>query len=116
MIGHGTVGDTYCIGGDSERSNLQVVEAICAELDRVQPRPDGRSYRGQIAFVADRPGHDLRYAIDTAKIRRELGWAPTIDFVTGIARTVRWFLDNEPWWRAIRDGSYRGERLGLAHG
>lgn len=116
VIDRGAVGETYCIGGDSERTNLQVVEAICAELDRVNPRADGLGYRRQIAFVADRPGHDLRYAIDSTKIREELGWAPEIDFDTGLARTVRWFLDNEHWWRAIRNGTYRGERLGLAHG
>lgn len=110
----GVVGRTYNIGGDSERRNLEVVESICAELDRLRPRPDGRPYAEQIAFVADRPGHDLRYAIDAARIRDELGWTPRETFETGIEKTVRWYLDNEPWWRAIVDGREASSRRGLA--
>lgn len=116
VVAGGRPGETYCIGGNAERTNLQVVHAICDELDRLRPRGDGASYRRQIAFVTDRPGHDFRYAIDAGKIERELGWTPQHSFEDGIAATVRWYLDNEPWWRAVQDGSYRGERLGLGHG
>ena len=114
VVNSGLPGETYCVGGNSERTNLQVVHAICDELDVLRPRGDGQSYRAQITFVTDRPGHDFRYAIDTAKITRELGWSPRESFESGIAGTVRWYLENEDWWRAIRDGSYRGERLGLS--
>jgi dTDP-glucose 4,6-dehydratase len=113
VVDRGSAGETYCVGGNSERTNLHVVKSICAELDRLRPRADGKSYADQIGFVADRPGHDFRYAIDAGKLKRELGWEPAETFESGIARTVRWYLDNEPWWRAIQEGSYRGERLGL---
>jgi dTDP-glucose 4,6-dehydratase len=116
VVSKGTPGETYCVGGNAERTNLQVVHAICDELDSIRPRADGESYREQITFVTDRPGHDFRYAIDAGKIRTELGWTPQETFETGIAATVRWYLDNEDWWRAIQDGSYRGERLGLSNG
>lgn len=116
VVSKGTPGETYCVGGNAERTNLQVVHAICDELDNIRPRADGNSYREQITFVTDRPGHDFRYAIDAGKIRTELGWTPQETFETGIAATVRWYLDNEDWWRAIQDGSYRGERLGLSNG
>lgn len=116
VVSKGTPGETYCVGGNAERTNLQVVHAICDELDNIRPRADGKSYREQITFVTDRPGHDFRYAIDAGKIRTELGWTPQETFETGIAATVRWYLDNEDWWRAIQDGSYRGERLGLSNG
>jgi dTDP-glucose 4,6-dehydratase len=116
VVSKGTPGETYCVGGNAERTNLQVVHAICDELDSIRPRADGKSYREQITFVTDRPGHDFRYAIDAGKIRTELGWTPQETFETGIAATVRWYLDNEDWWRAIQDGSYRGERLGLSNG
>jgi dTDP-glucose 4,6-dehydratase len=110
----GTNGDSYMVGGNSERTNLQVVETICDTLDRLQPRDDGRSYRDQISFVTDRPGHDFRYAIDASKLRDELQWVPLETFETGMERTIRWFLDRRDWWQAIMDGSYRGERLGQA--
>ncbi len=116
VVSKGTPGETYCVGGNAERTNLQVVHAICDELDNIRPRADGKSYREQITFVTDRPGHDFRYAIDAGKIRTELSWTPQETFETGIAATVRWYLDNEDWWRAIQDGSYRGERLGLTNG
>lgn len=116
VVAQGTPGETYCIGGNAERTNLEVVEAICSELDAVSPRRDGRTYRDQITFVPDRPGHDFRYAIDAGKLRRELGWEPTQTFEQGIAATVRWYLDNEAWWRGVQSGAYRGERLGLVNG
>lgn len=112
----GTPGETYNVGGNSERRNIEVVQAICAALDRLQPRADGRSYASQISFVADRPGHDRRYAIDASKIRDQLGWEPQVSFEEGIERTVRWYLDNRPWWQDILDARYATERLGLATG
>ena len=111
----GLSGATYMIGGRAERTNLEVVERICASLDGLRPRTGG-PHRELIAFVADRPGHDLRYAIDPTKLERELDWRPTETFETGIERTVRWYLDNERWWRPILERSYAGERLGLAIG
>ena len=108
----GRIGESYNVGGRAERSNLQVVETICDLLDERRPLVDGRSHRSLISFVDDRPGHDRRYAIDPAKIERELGWKASRDFETGLAETVDWFLTNEWWWRPIREGKYRGERLG----
>lgn len=109
----GRVGESYMVGGRSERSNLTVVHVICDTLDQLRPRADGKSYREQINFVADRPGHDFRYAIDASKLETELGWTPQETFESGMERTIRWYLDNEAWWRAIQSGAYRGERLGL---
>lgn len=108
----GAPGESYNIGSDSERSNLAVVEAICDALDRKQPRADGHSYRAQISFVADRPGHDRRYAIDASKIRRDLGWVPQWTFEAGLDQTIDWYLANQWWWEPIRAGGYAGERLG----
>ncbi len=108
----GVPGESYNVGGNSERSNLVVVETICDVLDDMKPRRGGGSYRDLIAFVSDRPGHDRRYAIDASKISRELGWQPSETFESGLARTVRWYLDNDWWWKPIRDGRYAGERLG----
>ena len=110
----GTPGETYNVGGNAERKNIDVVNAICAALDRVQPRADGKSYAEQITYVTDRPGHDHRYAIDASKIRTELGWEPSLTFEDGIALTVQWYLDNRPWWQAILDGQYRTQRLGVS--
>jgi dTDP-glucose 4,6-dehydratase len=108
----GRPGETYLIGGRAERNNLAVVEAICDVLDSKRPLPGGRPRRELIAFVTDRPGHDRRYAIDPSKTERELGWSATESFETGLDRTVDWYLENEWWWRPIRDGKYAGERLG----
>lgn len=109
----GVPGESYMIGGRSERKNLAVVETICDTLDTIRPRADGKSYREQINFVADRPGHDFRYAIDASKLERELDWKPLENFETGIEKTIRWYLDNEGWWQPILSGAYQGERLGL---
>ncbi len=111
IVEQGEAGRTYCIGGDAERTNLQVVEAICDRMDFRRPRAGG--HRSLVAFVTDRPGHDHRYAIDAGRVCKELGWAPSVGFEEGLARTVDWYLDNEAWWRPIREGRYRGERLGL---
>jgi len=107
----GVPGETYNIGGHNERTNLEVVETICRILDELRPKAAGK-YADQITFVADRPGHDLRYAIDAAKLTRELGWHPEENFDSGIRKTVQWYLDNAWWWRPIREQKYAGERLG----
>ncbi|MFN3352097.1 MAG: dTDP-glucose 4,6-dehydratase [Brevundimonas sp.] len=112
----GRPGQTYNVGGNAERRNIDVVKAICASLDRKRPRADGKPYADQITFVTDRPGHDARYAIDATKIRDELGWEPSVTFETGIEQTVDWYLNNRGWWQAILDGRYKTERLGVAHG
>jgi dTDP-glucose 4,6-dehydratase len=108
----GAPGETYNIGGNNERRNIDVVEDICDLLQELLPR-DG-SYRDLIAYVADRPGHDARYAIDSNKIQKELNWSPAERFETGLRKTVRWYLDNAAWWQAVRSGKYRGERLGMS--
>ena len=100
-------------GRRSERSNLAVVTAICDYLDQRLPREDRTSHREAITFVADRPGHDFRYAIDPAKIEREIGWRPSQSFEAGLNSTIEWYIANEAWWREIRSKSYDGERLGL---
>jgi len=110
----GRPGETYNVGGRNERTNLQVVEAICDTLDRIVPAE--RSRRGLITFVADRPGHDHRYAVDAAKLERELGWRAEETFETGLEKTIRWYLANEKWWRPLRKSVYSGERLGLPAG
>jgi len=108
----GRIGETYNVGGDAERQNIEVVKAICALLDQRRPRADGQARETQISFVADRPGHDRRYAIDASKLKKELAWRPTIDFEQGIARTVDWYLEHDAWVGRVLDGSYRMERLG----
>jgi dTDP-glucose 4,6-dehydratase len=107
----GVVGESYNVGGRNEKRNIEVVQAICDILDELRPDANG-SYRRLITFVEDRPGHDLRYAIDCSKIERELGWRPTQTFETGLRKTIQWYLDNSVWWQAIRSETYRGERLG----
>lgn len=103
----GQVGEVYNVGGRNEKTNVQVVETLCAILDELSPRPDGRSYREQIRFVADRAGHDRRYAIDASKLERGLGWKPAETFETGMRKTVRWYLDHQDWTRSVTTGSYR---------
>ena len=103
----GTPGECYNVGGHCERSNLEVVEAICDLLDQVRPRPGGQPYRELIAFVTDRPGHDFRYALDTAKLRNELGWHPRYSLEEGLRATVAWYLTNTSWLNAVNDASYR---------
>ena len=110
----GASGETYNVGGHNERTNLEVVQTVCRILDELKPRADGSKYETLITFVTDRPGHDLRYAIDPTKLVRELGWRPAHTFDSGIRETVQWYLDNEWWWGPIRSGKYAGERLGKA--
>ena len=111
VLDKGAVGRSYNIGGENERTNLDLVRTLCAILDRLRPKSAG-SYADQIAFVADRPGHDVRYAIDPGRIRRELGWRPSVTVEEGLERTVRWYLDNEAWWRPLLDRRGVGQRLG----
>ena len=103
----GRVGEVYNIGGCNEKPNIEIVHTVCALLDELHPRRDGKFYREQIAYIADRPGHDRRYAIDAGKIERELGWKPAETFETGIRKTVQWYLDNQSWVRNVQSGAYR---------
>jgi len=114
----GVIGETYNIGGHNEKANLEVVHTICSLLEELAPekKKNISQYSDLITFVDDRPGHDLRYAIDASKIDNELGWKPHETFETGMRKTVRWYLDNESWWSHVQDGSYQGERLGNADG
>jgi dTDP-glucose 4,6-dehydratase len=115
----GQVGEVYNVGGWNEKANLEVVTLLSDMLDALSPRADGRSYRGQIAFVADRPGHDRRYAIDAGKLERELGWTPAETFESGMRKTVRWYLDNQDWVRNVTSGAYRdwvGKQYGATDG
>ncbi len=116
VLERGQVGETYNVGGHNERTNLEVVRAICALLDELAPGSPHAPHAGLIAFVADRPGHDRRYAIDAGKIGRELGWRPLETFETGLRRTVAWYLENDAWCRNVQSGGYRQERLGLGEG
>ena len=109
----GTPGEVYNIGGDNEQSNIDVVTNLCGILDDMVPESSHRPHSQLIEFVEDRPGHDLRYAVDASKIKRDLGWEPTESFGSGLRKTVRWYLDNKQWCQRVLDGSYRGERLGL---
>jgi len=112
IMDRGTPGESYNVGGDSERTNLEVVQTICDILDQLRPRNRG-SFRDLIRFVADRPGHDFRYAMDFSKLEHELGWRPQETFSSGIEKTVRWYLENYWWWEPIQSGAYAGQRLGL---
>jgi dTDP-glucose 4,6-dehydratase len=111
VLEKGVVGRSYNIGGENERTNLELVKALCGILDSLSPRDKG-SYAELITFTTDRPGHDARYAIDPSRIRNELGWRPSTTLEDGLNKTVRWYLDNEAWWRSLLDRSGVGERLG----
>ena len=110
----GAIADSYNVGGRAERTNLAIVETICDILDRMRSLAQGRSHRDLVNFVTDRPGHDLRYAIEPSKTERELRWNATETLESGLERTVAWYLDNEWWWRPLREQRYAGERLGIA--
>ncbi|WP_428942375.1 dTDP-glucose 4,6-dehydratase [Xanthomonas oryzae] len=114
VLAKGKVGETYNVGGNSERQNIEVVQAICALLDQHRPRDDGKPRASQITYVTDRPGHDRRYAIDASKLKNELGWEPAYTFEQGIAQTVHWYLTNQAWVQGVLDGSYRLERIGAS--
>jgi dTDP-glucose 4,6-dehydratase len=107
VLAKGKLGETYNVGGWNEKANLDVVNTLCEILDMLKPRTDGASYKTQITFVKDRPGHDRRYAIDASKIERELGWKPQETFETGIHKTVAWYLENQPWVDHVVSGDYR---------
>ncbi|MDH4285996.1 MAG: dTDP-glucose 4,6-dehydratase [Gallionella sp.] len=107
VLSKGRLGEVYNIGGWNEKANLDIVHTVCALLDELRPRTDGKPYREQITFVTDRPGHDRRYAIDARKIERELGWKPAETFETGIRKTVQWYLDNQGWVANVQSGTYR---------
>ncbi len=114
VVTEGVIGETYNIGGHNEKQNIEVVRSICKILDELKPQANNVSYEKLIAFVKDRPGHDLRYAIDASKIENELGWIPEESFETGIRKTVNWYLNNLEWCRRVQDGSYQRERLGVS--
>ena len=113
VLERGQLGESYNVGGHAERTNLQVVEGICDCLDDVRPRADGTSHRDLLTFVPDRPGHDFRYAIAPEKIESDIGWKARWDFEAGLKHTVQWYIENEWWWRPLKEGTYSGARLGL---
>jgi dTDP-glucose 4,6-dehydratase len=107
VLAKGNIGETYNIGGQNEKANIDIVHTVCALLDEHRPRTDCKQYREQITFVTDRPGHDRRYAIDASKIARDVGWQPAETFETGIRKTVQWYLDNQNWVSNVQSGAYR---------
>lgn len=113
VVTEGAIGETYNIGGHNEKQNIDVVKTICQILDQLNPQANGQPYESLITFVKDRPGHDLRYAIDATKIKNDLGWTPEETFDSGIRKTVEWYLNNLEWCRRVQDGSYQRERLGV---
>jgi dTDP-glucose 4,6-dehydratase len=113
VLEKGELGEVYAIGGNNEKANLEIVHSICDLLDEMSPEATGKPYKSLITFVNDRPGHDRRYAIDSGKIQRQLGWSPKETFQTGLRKTIRWYLDHQTWVDRVMSGAYRGERLGL---
>ena len=113
VLRKGKVGETYNIGGNNEIKNIDVIQIVCDILDEILPRDNGLGYSELIHYVTDRPGHDFRYAIDSTKIEKELGWLPIESFETGVRKTIQWYLDNRSWWKSIEDNTYRQERLGV---
>jgi dTDP-glucose 4,6-dehydratase len=107
VLESGRLGETYNVGGWNEKPNIDIVRTVCALLDELRPRADGKSYSQQVTYVTDRPGHDRRYAIDARKLERELGWKPAETFETGIRKTVQWYLENPRWVKNVQSGAYR---------
>ena len=114
ILQEGAIGDTYNIGGNNEISNLNIVESICTILDKLKPSNSGKSYNQMISFVKDRPGHDFRYAINTTKIKKDLNWEPKETFDSGVTKTIKWYLENENWWKKTQKNIYKQERLGVS--
>ena len=114
ILQEGAIGDTYNIGGNNEISNLNIVESICTILDKLKPTNSGKSYNQMISFVKDRPGHDFRYAINTTKIKKDLNWEPKETFDSGLTKTIKWYLENENWWKKIQKNIYKQERIGVS--
>jgi dTDP-glucose 4,6-dehydratase len=115
VLTNGGIGSTYNIGGNNEIKNIDIVKIICRKMDERSPRTNGAKYEELITYVADRPGHDFRYAIDASKIENELGWLPKESFETGIEKTILWYLDNKEWWESIQNNTYQQERLGVVN-
>ena len=113
IIEKGEIGETYNVGGNNEIKNIDIVKTICNLLDNIRPSENLKSYQELITFVKDRPGHDLRYAIDSSKLQNKLGWSPKETFETGIRKTIDWYLDNKTWWQEIQNNTYQQERLGV---
>ena len=114
ILQEGAIGDTYNIGGNNEISNINIVESICTILDKLKPSNSGKSYKQLISFVKDRPGHDFRYAINTTKIKKDLNWEPKETFDSGLTKTIKWYLENENWWKKIQKNIYKQERIGVS--
>ena len=110
---HGTIGDSYNVGGNNEKTNLEIANTVCDILDKLKPRDKSISYRELIKFVEDRPGHDLRYAVNTDKINSHTGWSPQYSFTEAIENTIKWYIDNESWWREIQSNNFLQQRMGI---